>query len=537
MDAQDSQKQPLEPEIPSPAESVKKAKKPGKNATRKQIRGSSLLMFGQFISVGLNFLSQVLIVRYLSQADYGAWTYALSVVAFFEGFSSLGLKRAVSRFVPIFHENEEYNKLFGTIFISFVSVIITGAIFVGAVWVSPEVISELVKGEGQPVAILLILIFMVPVDALDLMLLSLFASFASSKIIFTRKHLLGPGVKLLVVLLLIFFESDVFFLAYGYLTVNALMVVLYTAMLYFLLKSQNLMKHFRAAAMEYPVKTIFAFSIPLMTSDLVNVLMHASDTMLLGYFHDTVAVANYKVILPAARFNKLVMTSFALLFTPLAARLFAQNDFKGINELYWKTAVWLGVLSFPLFAITFALADPLTVFLYGERYAESGLYLQLIAVAYYFNIALGFNGLTLKVLGKVRYVVIINVIAVVINLILNLILIPAYGALGATAATAFSMIVHNILKQGGLKLASGISVFDLRYLSFYGELIAGVMLLYLIQLFVTHNLFVLLGLTAIVTIVILKLSQHQLQIEENFPELLKIPGIKHILNWNPFNRK
>ncbi|MCB9066588.1 MAG: oligosaccharide flippase family protein [Calditrichae bacterium] len=259
MDAQDSQKQPLEPEIPSPAESVKKAKKPGKNATRKQIRGSSLLMFGQFISVGLNFLSQVLIVRYLSQADYGAWTYALSVVAFFEGFSSLGLKRAVSRFVPIFHENEEYNKLFGTIFISFVSVIITGAIFVGAVWVSPEVISELVKGEGQPVAILLILIFMVPVDALDLMLLSLFASFASSKIIFTRKHLLGPGVKLLVVLLLIFFESDVFFLAYGYLTVNALMVVLYTAMLYFLLKSQNLMKHFRAAAMEYPVRTILLF--------------------------------------------------------------------------------------------------------------------------------------------------------------------------------------------------------------------------------------------------------------------------------------
>ena len=69
------------------------------------------------------------------------------------------------------------------------------------------------------------------------------------------------------------------------------------------------------------------------------------------------------------------------------------------------------------------------------------------------------------------------------------------------------------------------------------SLSVGVMLLYLIQLFVTHNLFVLLGLTAIVTIVILKLSQHQLQIEENFPELLKIPGIKHILNWNPFNRK
>jgi O-antigen/teichoic acid export membrane protein len=508
----------------------------GKKATRKQIRGSSLLMFGQFISVGMNFLSQVLIVNYLTQSDYGAWTYALSIVAFFDGFASLGLKRAVSRFVPIFHENKEYNKLFGTIFLSFASVLLTGALFIALVYISPEFISQLVKGEGQPVDILLILIFLVPVNALDLMLLSLFASFASSKIIFTRKHVLGPAVKLIVVLLLILFQSNVFFLAYGYLIVNVLMVLIYTGMLFHLIKKHGLLPHFKAKMMEIPAKEIFAFSIPLMTSDLVNVLIHASDTMLLGYFHDTVAVAHYKVILPAARFNKLVMTSFAILFTPLAARLFAKKDFKGINDLYWQTAVWLGVLSFPLFAVTFALADPLTVFLYGERYADSGLYLQLISFAYYFNIVLGFNGLTLKVLGKVRYVVIINTIAVVSNLILNFMLIPPYGALGATVATAISMIIHNILKQAGLRFASGISIFDVRYTSFYLVLIAGILVLYLIELFVTKNLFILLGLTAVTTIVILKLSQHQLEIDKNFPELMKLPFIKQLLNWDPFRQ-
>jgi O-antigen/teichoic acid export membrane protein len=368
------------------------------------------------------------------------------------------------------------------------------------------------------------------------MLLSLFASFASSKIIFTRKHVLGPAVKLIVVLLLIFFQSNVFFLAYGYLIVNVLMVVIYTVMLFYLIKKHGLLPHFKAKMMEIPAKEIFAFSIPLMTSDLVNVLIHASDTMLLGYFHDTVAVAHYKVILPAARFNKLVMTSFAILFTPLAARLFAKKDFKGINDLYWQTAVWLGVLSFPLFAVTFALADPLTIFLYGERYADSGLYLQLISFAYYFNIVLGFNGLTLKVLGKVRYVVIINTIAVVSNLILNFMLIPPYGALGATIATAISMIIHNILKQSGLKFASGISIFDVRYTSFYLILIAGILVLYLIEVFVTKNLFILLGLTGVTTIVILKLSQHQLEIDKNFPELMKLPLIKQLLNWDPFRQ-
>jgi O-antigen/teichoic acid export membrane protein len=133
-------------------------------------------------------------------------------------------------------------------------------------------------------------------------------------------------------------------------------------------------------------------------------------------------------------------------------------------------------------------------------------------------------------------VVIINTIAVVSNLILNFMLIPPYGALGATIATAISMIIHNILKQSGLKFASGISIFDVRYTSFYLILIAGILVLYLIEVFVTKNLFILLGLTGVTTIVILKLSQHQLEIDKNFPELMKLPLIKQLLNWDPFRQ-
>ena len=66
--------------------------------TRKQIRGSSLLLAGRFISTGLNFVSQILIVRHLSTTEYGAWTYALALVAFFQGISTLGLRRGITRF-------------------------------------------------------------------------------------------------------------------------------------------------------------------------------------------------------------------------------------------------------------------------------------------------------------------------------------------------------------------------------------------------------------------------------------------------------
>jgi len=97
----------------------------------------------------------------------------------------------------------------------------------------------------------------------------------------------------------------------------------------------------------------------------------------------------------------------------------------------------------------------LTVFLYGARYEKSYVFLQLMALGYYFNVALGFNGLTLKVLGKIRYVVIINILSVVISLIACLLLVPKYGALGASIATAGGMIIYNILKQAGLRWLRG----------------------------------------------------------------------------------
>jgi len=82
--------------------------------TRTHIRGSSLFLAGRFLSLGINFATQVLMVRYLSTAHYGALAYGLAVVAFLQPFATLGLQEAVSRFVPTYYESREYEKLFGT---------------------------------------------------------------------------------------------------------------------------------------------------------------------------------------------------------------------------------------------------------------------------------------------------------------------------------------------------------------------------------------------------------------------------------------
>jgi O-antigen/teichoic acid export membrane protein len=516
-------------ESQSVKESAKPERKGKRDATRKQIRGSSLLLLGKLLSMGINFGSQVLIVRYLSTADYGAWAYALSVVSFFQNIAVFGLDRGITRFIPIYHEKNEYNKLFGTLILVFGSILLACALIIAAFYLAPEQIARLVKDKDQPLTLLFIMIFLIPSEAMDLLLTGLFASFTNPRAIFFRKHILGPSLRLGVVLLLMMLHSSVTFLAYGYIGASALGVFIYSWLLFRMMQREGFFQHLQLKAIVIPAKEIFAFTLPLLSSDLVNILTHSADTLLLGYFHDPTQVALYRVVLPAAHFNKLIMTSFGFLFTPLAARLLARNDLKAINDLYWRTAIWMGVLSFPIFALTFSMAKPLTQFLYGARYLDSWVFLQLISFGYYFSAALGFNGLTLKVLGKLRYIVTINILAVVVNVGVNLVLIPKYGALGAAIGTSSTMVVHNIFKQIGLRLTSGISIFDRQYLPFYLIIAGSAVALFIVTLFFAENIYVAVPLVALASLFILRMCRDKLKVEETFPELLKLPFAKKLL--------
>jgi O-antigen/teichoic acid export membrane protein len=295
-----------------------------------------------------------------------------------------------------------------------------------------------------------------------------------------------------------------------------------------MLRLKGLIQHLRLAEIKVPAREIFAFTIPLMTLDLMSVLMQSLDTLLLGHFHDMRQVAIFRVALPAAAMNLIIMRSFALLYTPAAARLFAKEDYGGINDLYRRTAVWMAVLSFPIFAMTFSMAQPLTRLLYGVRYEESGVVLSLLSLGYYFNAALGFNGLTVQVLGKLRYNVIINLVAAVTSVIVNLLLVPRYGAIGAAIGTSGTMIFHNILKQAGLKLASGISLFDKKCFSFYPTVAIGTAGLLVIRFFCSDNIYVLLFLTGLVCLSVFAVNKKNLKIAETFPELVKVPLLRSI---------
>lgn len=518
--------QPGNMQVLSPIETMHASSE--QDATRKQIRGSSLFLAGRFLSMGINFSAQVLMVRYLATAEYGALAYALAVVAFFQPFATLGLHEAVSRFVPIYQENREFPKMLGTILLSISTVFLAGLLIIAAIWSGPALLTRFMTHEQLPRHLLSILILVVPLDAADELFNSLFASFAGTRAIFLRKYILGPSLKLGAVLLLIRLKSTVVFLAYGYLFASAAGIAIYGWMLVRLLQEQQLFEKLRSSPLIIPAREVLAFVLPGLSSGLVTVAIHSINIFILGYLHTMTEVAYYRAVVPVAQLNGVVMASFTLLYIPAAARLFAKSDYHGLNKLYWQTAAWMSVLSFPVFVLTFSFAQPLTEFLYGARYARSGAVLALLALGSYTNVALGFNLQTLKVLERLRYIVVVSLAAALVDIGLNLLMVPGHGAVGAAIGTAATLIIYNLLMQLGLLPTSNFSAFDRRYLPVYLSIALGAGGLFLVQSLRSMSLHLALLLAACVSFVVFSITRKKLRIAETFPELLRMPLLRLI---------
>jgi O-antigen/teichoic acid export membrane protein len=498
--------------------------------TDQQLRGSSLLLVGRFISIGVNFAVQVMIARYLSVSAYGAFAYALSLVTLGETIVTFGLDRGVSRFLAVYDEQKDYERITGTLVMVAGTIISLGLVLVLLVIGLQGVLRGTVINDELAVALLVILIVLAPIQALDHLLGGVLSVFASARAIFLRKYIVAPGLRLAVVLLLVLGGFGVEFLAVGYVITGAIGVAVYAGILWRVLGERGIRGRMRRGSMRIPGREILAFTFPLLTTDLVYVAMNTTDAIFLGLFGGgTEAVAEYRVIQPLAGMNLVVFSAFTLLYMPAASRLFARADRAGVADLYWRTAIWMAVFSFPVFVLTTSMAEPVTTALYGERYADSATYLVLLSIGSYVNAALGFNGLTIRVFGFIRYTVVINLVAAGANVALNLLLIPEYGPLGAAVAAMSTLILHNILKQAGLRLGTGIDVFAWRYLRVYVIIMVAALAVAAIQVTVKPPLIVDLALVGLSSVVVIMANRHLLRVHETFPEVLRLPLMRRIL--------
>lgn len=166
--------------------------------------------------------------------------------------------------------------------------------------------------------------------------------------------------------------------------------------------------------------------------------LYRADILLVEYFRGSSSTALYNSALVPAEMIWFVPSVIQLAFLQHTASLWADDDVETINE-HIETGVKYGMLSLTLFGVgLFALAEPFLGAYFGPEYVEAATALQILIFGTFF---FGISRVVVPVFqatGWIRQTELVTVVALVLNLALNLVLIPRYGIVGAGTGTALS---------------------------------------------------------------------------------------------------
>ncbi|MCG8605955.1 flippase, partial [bacterium] len=188
-----------------------------------------------------------------------------------------------------------------------------------------------------------------------------------------------------------------------------------------------------------------------------NIVYTRIDTVMITYFFDPVTLAVYNSARGIAEFFKNIVQAANMIVLPRASSFFSKNDTKGVRDIYFKGLAYSIALVVPISLVLLFMPEFILKLAYGGKYDASANILRILAFCALLS-PLGSIGSSIAGgVGKPQFTLWAMSISVVINVVLNLLLIPRYGAIGAALATLVSIsiggLVITVLLQKRLTLA------------------------------------------------------------------------------------
>lgn len=186
-------------------------------------------------------------------------------------------------------------------------------------------------------------------------------------------------------------------------------------------------------------KKILTYSLPIMFTMILGTLLHWMDIIMLGYFTNLETVGLYHPAVRTAGLQQSILIAFAGIFAPMFSKYYAQNNIIGMHHIYKLVTRWILTLVTPIFILIFLFSTKIML-LFGADFIQSSEVLIILAIGTSIFAIFGISGTVLVVSGYQKLNLINALSAAIINICLNIILIPKYGIMGAAWATLSSMM-------------------------------------------------------------------------------------------------
>jgi len=165
----------------------------------------------------------------------------------------------------------------------------------------------------------------------------------------------------------------------------------------------------------------------------------------LGYLAFAKEVGIYNIAAKLAFIISLVFVSFNSIFSPIISELYSKKEQHKLNELFKVQSRWIFTVSLPVALLLMLFASPI-LSLIGKEFAKGSICLIILCASMAIASSIASVEIMLVFSGRV-YLNMLNSIALcIINVILNFLLIPPFGIIGAALATAISLAGINFVR-------------------------------------------------------------------------------------------
>ncbi|MBP1934985.1 O-antigen/teichoic acid export membrane protein [Ammoniphilus resinae] len=400
------------------------------NILRSKTAKNALWLIGEKIfTMSIGLLTISLIARYLGPENYGMLNYAISFVALFAIFSTLGLD-SVSIKSIVQKDDTEGTILFSSIIMKLIGSIVIILMTFLAIW--------LVGIENDIQMYLIIIMAFVYLlrsfEAVEYWIQAYQNSRLSSSV-----RMIVSIISAILKIIIVFFDLGIIALGFVYLVD----VILIAFGLFYVYWRYNTEKSKWKFSLSY-VKLAFSQSWYLIVSGTLVALYTQLDKVLLGnmvskeqlgFFMAALAVSNLWKFIPLALINS---------FKPVIMNLKKENEGKYLKKIQQMYSMLI-LINISCALLVFLFSDLIIYILYGGEYKYASTLLTISVWAGVFSVFGTARGIWMLCEGIQKYSIFYLGLGAVFSVCLNLLLIPKLGAMGAAITILLTEILTTVV--------------------------------------------------------------------------------------------
>jgi len=403
------------------------------------LHGAKWVFGGRIVKMAVVFLAQIIVARFLGTSFYGGLAQANAVAGVAGLVGALGVGTGLSRQLAYYEDDPEQAR--GVIRAGFaIGLVGTVAVGVGLYFAAPYLATEIFEDET------LIILFRIASIGVPLGVIgNLGVSMAKASRDASTHTYIKQFLRPLTNSAFRIGAAVLGFGAVGVITGNVIAKAI-TSVVALVLAIRVL--PFSLKGTTKPMyRNLFTFSLPLLFASGFNFLIGDIDTFLLGAFDTSAAVGIYTAVFNLRPMVLVFFFPATYLLGPVLTRLQKEERPDDARRTYTAISKWTTIVSFPIFLLPFLFPSVVIGVSYGSEYVDPAaeLVLRIFAISMLINIALGANDRAIIALGHNRATMWIAAFAATTNFVLNFLLIPQFGLLGAGVASVVAFASRDMI--------------------------------------------------------------------------------------------